>query len=353
MNIYQHLDELKDSDGVGNDAIGLHKQFLKLGWKSDFITRISRKGKNLENTKFYNYLDQIKFKSNDIHILHYGGHGYPLENFQLAPGKKILRFHNVTPSTFYKETTTEEIYASMHRFESMSYLELSSLAIYIDSAWCDSPYNAYTIKSLDYRNLGVLPICKKYEDIADRSDLPSNMNICFVGRYAPQKKWEDLIHFFAVWKKKHQQAMLFCVGSIIGAFDGYFKKLENLVKNLGLEDSIFFKTNLTDEEVVEVMEKSSAFVSMSEHEGFCLPLLEAFGVAIPVFAFDACAVKSTMKDGGFLFQEKDYTQLTNTITDIISNKTKITDLIKNQKKVLRYYNDFPWESVLPKLIEQI
>jgi glycosyltransferase involved in cell wall biosynthesis len=350
MNIFQHLDELRDSDGVGNDAIGFHQKFISLGWNSNFITRIPRKGKSLPQANFHQIDSEIKHHSTDIHILHYGGHGYPISIFQNAPGKKIFRFHNVTPSSFYENTTTPEIYSSMNRFESLSYLEVATLAISCESAWCDSLFNAHCIQSFDFRSIQVLPICKDYFVQIKENEKQTNFNLCFVGRYAPQKKWEDLITFFSIWRNLHTDAQLFCIGSIIGAFDGYFHKLKKLVSKLGLEDRVFFYTGLSDEQVLEKMSQSSAFVSMSEHEGFCLPLLEAFGMGLPVFAFDACATRLTMNGGGYLFKEKNYNELASDITYILNNDRKKTDMISKQKASLGYYNLFPWKVILPKMM---
>ncbi len=353
MNVYQHLDELKDSDGVGNDAIGLHHQFLSLGWKSNFITRIPRVGSSIDGSHFYQTTDIIKFQSSDLHILHYGGHGYPIKVFIDAPGKKILRFHNVTPASFYNQTTSPEIFNSMLRFESVSYLEIATLSIICDAAWCDSPFNAYTIQSFDFKKLFVLPICKKYSIKPRLTKGKTNFDLCFVGRFAPQKKWEDLIDFFSNWHQVYPQSNLYCVGSVIGAFDGYFERLQKRVTDHHLGSKVHFLTGQTDSQVIDVMHKSFAMVSMSEHEGFCLPLLEAFGSDLPVFAFDACAIKTTMKGAGVLFDSKDYRSLTDVIGKYTKDEQLIDKLLSKQREVIEEYNTYPWIRTLPFLVSQL
>ncbi|TGN17124.1 glycosyltransferase family 4 protein [Leptospira idonii] len=351
MNVFQHLDELKDSDGVGNDALGLAAAFQTLGWKSNFITRIPRKGKHVPDTNFYPTSQQkLPLTPKDVHILHYGGQGYPFDFFQNLPGKKILRFHNITPANFYKTSTTPEIYQSMLRFESLSYLELATLSIFCDSVWCDSPFNAETIADLNFKNVSVLPICKSYRIHPHTEKEFNNGSICFVGRYSPQKKWEDLIEFFFHWKKKHPHSKLYCIGSVIGAFDGYFDLLKNKVNELRLEADVEFMTGLSDEEVLSVLKRSSAFVSMSEHEGFCLPILEAFGMNLPVFAFEQGAIRSTMREGGYLFRNKNYTALANEIESVFKDAKKIDQILNSQRSALSYYNEFPWVETLPKLV---
>lgn len=355
MNVFQHLDELKDSDGVGNDAIGLSTVFESLGYNTHFITRIPRKGKSL-NSRFH-LVDSFHFptSSHDIHILHYGGSGYPFSLFQELPGTKILRFHNITPAKYYKDTTTEDIYWAMDKFESLSYLELASLSIICDSVWCDSQFNFETLSGFDFRNPYVIPICKEYEVIPKNelssSSKPKDGSIIFVGRYSPQKKWEDLIHFFQLWVKEFPAANCFCVGSIIAAFDGYYDRLIQLVRNYGLEGKVHFLVGKSDSEVIYLLNHSSAFISMSEHEGFCLPILEAFGCGIPVFAYATGAIPGTMRDGGKLFFKKDFQNLVEMVRDHLTEKDKYDALLKSQYNALSYYNQYPFAQVITGILK--
>jgi len=350
MNVFQHLDELKDSDGVGNDAKGLSKEFQNLGWNSHFVTRLPRKAEKLNSVTYHNCYSELSLTKDDIHILHYGGEGYPLEHFQALPGKKILRFHNITPASFYKNTTTPEIYNSMERFESMSYLEIASLAIICDAVWCCSSYNEHIIEGYDFENVTTVPICKTYLSSESEPKKNDDGSICFIGRFSPQKKWEDLIDFFSIWARTHTDAKLYCVGSVIGAFDGYFDLLLKKVSDLNLEEKVLFLHGLSDEEVLQVLSKSNAFVSMSEHEGFCLPILEAFGMELPVFAFEQGAIASTMREGGIRFHSKNHEALAKKINDCLTDPIQRLTLIQDQKKVLEYYNQFPWQKTISKLV---
>lgn len=351
MNVFQHLDELKDSDGVGNDAIGLAKVFTSLGYQSHFVTRLPRKGKPL-NSKFHLVSSfQHPTTSNDIHILHYGGAGYPYSIFQNLPGRKILRFHNITPAQFYKDTTTPDIYSAMEKFESISYLEIASLSIFCDSIWCDSEYNFRTISEYQFKNPYVIPICKSYETNSKIESPTRNQSLVFVGRYSPQKKWEDFIELFSFWIKEFPDAQCLCIGSVIGAFDGYFDRLTKTVERFGLEGKVHFLTGKTDLEVISFLKESGAFVSMSEHEGFCLPILEAFGSGIPVFAYSAGAVPGTMKGAGVIFQSKDYLSIVHQIRENLFQIEKRTSLIHDQYRVLESYNQFPFQEVISGILE--
>ncbi|PJZ84448.1 glycosyltransferase family 4 protein [Leptospira harrisiae] len=351
MNVFQHLDELKDSDGVGNDAIGLAEVFVSLGFKSHFITRLPRKGKSLSSQfHFVNSFDHPT-SAEDIHILHYGGSGYPYQLFQNLPGRKILRFHNITPASFYKDTTTSDIHWAMEKFESLSYLEIASLSIFCDSIWCDSEYNFQTISGYQFRNPYIIPICKSYETNSIQDADSKNHSLVFVGRYSPQKKWEDLIELFSEWVRDFPDAQCLCIGSIIGAFDGYYEKLTELVQRKHLEEKVLFLTGKTDSEVISILKQSAAFVSMSEHEGFCLPILEAFGCGIPVFAYSAGAIPGTMRGAGFLFQTKNYPLLVRLMKENLYQTEKSNSLLNNQYQTLKFYNQFPFQEVIANILK--
>ncbi|MCW7457090.1 glycosyltransferase [Leptospira bandrabouensis] len=350
MNVFQHLDELKDSDGVGNDAIGLAEVFNSLGYKSHFVTRQPRKGKPLNSEFHLTSQFQHPTASNDIHILHYGGAGYPYELFLNLPGKKILRFHNITPAIYYKDTTTPDIYLAMEKFESLSYLELATLSIIADSIWCDSEYNLQTVSEFQFKNPYIIPICKTYDSHSKAEKLSRNHSLVFVGRYSPQKKWEDLIALFSYWVKEFPNAKCLCIGSVIGAFDGYFERLTETVRRLGLEEKVNFLVGKTDEEVISILKETGAFVSMSEHEGFCLPILEAFGSGIPVFAYAAGAIPGTMKGAGVLLKSKDYPSIIKQMKDNLFQPEKRTSLISEQYKVLESYNRFPFQEEISKIL---
>ncbi|TGL86796.1 glycosyltransferase family 1 protein [Leptospira congkakensis] len=350
MNVFQHLDELKDSDGVGNDAIGLSEVFISLGYKSHFVTRIERKGKPLESQFHLVNSFQHPTSAEDIHILHYGGAGYPYHLFQNLPGRKILRFHNITPASYYKDTTTPDIFSAMEKFESLSYLEIASLSVFCDSIWCDSEFNFQTISEYQFKNPYVIPICKSYVTNTKLESELRNSSLVFVGRYSPQKKWEDFIELFSYWIKEFPDAKCICIGSVIGAFDGYFDKLTNLVRRFDLEGKVQFLTGKSDAEVLSILKESGAFVSMSEHEGFCLPILEAFGSKIPVFAYAKGAIPGTMKGAGILFDSKEFPKIIKQMKEILSDKEKRTSLISHQSQVLESYNQFPFSEVVSGIL---
>jgi glycosyltransferase involved in cell wall biosynthesis len=129
-------------------------------------------------------------------------------------------------------------------------------------------------------------------------------NIMFVGRVIPNKKFEDVIRAFHVYRTRHNpRSRLLLVGSY-GGFEKYLTMLHALVARLGTPD-VHFLGHVSNEELTALYEIADLFLCASEHEGFCVPLIESFYKGVPVLAFAATAVPATMDGGGVLYHTKD------------------------------------------------
>ena len=100
MTVYQHVVEYNSNDGIGNDITGISEYLDTLEINNKIIT-LKNNFSFTEHKVIELSLSQNSFKNNDIHILHYGISGYPIQIFSNLPGKKILRFHNITPYNFF------------------------------------------------------------------------------------------------------------------------------------------------------------------------------------------------------------------------------------------------------------
>jgi L-malate glycosyltransferase len=157
----------------------------------------------------------------------------------------------------------------------------------------------------------VLPVVPGFEHLdvhPDRSlakDFDDEWtNILFVGRVIPNKKFEDLIRFFHAYRQLHNpRSRLILVGSY-GGFDKYLAMLQQLVASLGTPD-VHFLGHVRNEELTALYDIADLLLCASEHEGFCVPLIEAFYKRVPVLAYAATAVPATMDGGGVLYDSKD------------------------------------------------
>src|SRR5437660_4931205 len=132
-------------------------------------------------------------------------------------------------------------------------------------------------------------------------------DLLFVSRMAPNKRIEDLLKLFAVYRRAwDRHARLFVVGRPDTA--AYFEALQRFAGRLGVEE-VHFAGRVSDAELAAYYAGADAFVSMSEHEGFGLPWVEALAFGVPVIAYAAVALLETGGDAGILFTKQCYAEV--------------------------------------------
>ena len=128
-------------------------------------------------------------------------------------------------------------------------------------------------------------------------------NILFVGRYAPNKCQHHLIEAFTHFLLLDPDARLILVGSG-DPYDPYVQHLQQSIDYYGLRESVIIPGHINEEQLQAYYRTAHLFWSMSEHEGFCVPLIEAMWFDVPVLAFRSSAIPETMGDAGLMFNEK-------------------------------------------------
>ena len=143
-------------------------------------------------------------------------------------------------------------------------------------------------------------------------------NVLFVGRMVPNKKIEDVIRFFHAYHTFfNPRSRLLLVGAQ-GGFERYMAALHQLTATLG-NSHVHFVGPVSNEELVAFYEVADLFLCASEHEGFCVPLVEAFYKQIPVLAYAAAAVPATMDGAGVLYNDKDPSHVAALMDAVVSN----------------------------------
>ncbi|MEY2497397.1 MAG: hypothetical protein QOD12_953, partial [Verrucomicrobiota bacterium] len=171
-------------------------------------------------------------------------------------------------------------------------------------------YNALELAEAGFADPGVLPIAvnpEKWSVAPDQRLMEvlqdGRTNLLFVGRFAPNKKQDDLIVAFSHYLALDPEARLILVGKPEEQ-DPYVAHLRQTVSSLALEDSVLFTGSVTDAQLAAYYRTAHLFWSMSEHEGFCVPLIEAMWFNVPVLAFKSSAVPETLGDAALTFLDK-------------------------------------------------
>jgi glycosyltransferase involved in cell wall biosynthesis len=248
----------------------------------------------------------------------------------------VLIYHNVTPPEYFVN-----INALLVRECYRGRRELAAYAGRCDLGLGDSEFNREELEAAGFPATGVLPVIPDFSHLQvapDRRLLAAfddaRANLIFVGRIVPNKKIEDVIRIFAAYQRFFNPwSRLLIVGSYAG-FDRYYALLQSLVARLGARD-VHFLGHVTNSELTASYDVADVFLCASEHEGFCVPLIEAFTKGIPVLAYAAAAVPSTMDGAGVLYRTKDPWEVAALVDQVISSGRLAEAIVAGQDAAVR------------------
>ncbi|HMZ58262.1 MAG TPA: glycosyltransferase [Leptospiraceae bacterium] len=351
MRVFQHIDVYHSQDGIGNDINGLHSVLHRNRIPSFIICRISDR---TDEHVMDNFPFPLETFPSDMHILHYGGYGYPVREYMKLKGKKILRYHNMTPPQFFQPFLPIEQYNIFQFNYEKSLVETAFLADASDEIWSDSEYNRDCLlesySGRDFQKFKVKPIFRKYR-ISETSKNRYEKTLIFTGRYSPNKKLEDCIYSIFFLRKIDPDFRFIFLGKRIPVFQKYSDFLHRISKELNLLNSVYFIESASDDFILKKMTGSSVYLSCSEHEGFGIPVIEAFGAGLPVIYSSIPALKEITKGAGAAVNKKRFELIAELIFEMHSNSEFRERTVHRQNIVAEYYNSL-YES-LEKSAESI
>lgn len=335
-------------DAISQEMIAFDSYFKSVGWDSEIYAEHIGAAVKKVAIKFKKYSPKL----HDIIIYHHSIHSNVLDFLIQQPGKKILIYHNVTPAFFYEPYDLQFSYLL-----SEGKKELVDVRNKFTASLADSEFNKMELLDMGYKNVNVLPIVYDFSGLDEQMVIRhkfDGIKIIFVGRISPNKKQDDLIRFAEIYRKYFRQDFqIQLIGYASQASKKYQEELEQLVRLWELEEHIHFSGYVTQSELNGYYKNADIFLSMSEHEGFCVPLLEAMHSQIPIFAFNAGAVKDTLNGSGILFNTKNYPHLAETIEEVLSNPKFRNSIIKRQNQRLAEYSNSGFHEILGRTIQNI
>jgi glycosyltransferase involved in cell wall biosynthesis len=344
--INQFLPNLSYGDAISNEAIWIRDQIRGLGLRSEIFVQYVGPMVASECRVF----SPEALHESDAAIYHHSIGTDITPHIIEYRGPKCLIYHNITPGEFfeaYRPAFAKILYRGRE--------DLAGLAASFEHSVGDSAFNAAELAQCGFSRPGVLPLAvnpAKWSFLPDQTLMKQlqdgRTNILFVGRFAPNKRQDDLIVAFTHYLAHDPDARLVLVGKPEQE-DPYVTHLRDLIAAHGLADSVLLPGTVADPQLEAYYRTAHLFWSMSEHEGFCVPLIEAMWFDVPVFAFKGSAVPETLADAALVFTSKeDMVLLAATAHAMVSDSETRQKLIAAQRK--RRINFLP-EKVIPVLVE--
>jgi glycosyltransferase involved in cell wall biosynthesis len=331
-SVHQVLATLGYGDAIGHEVLGIQRVLRGAGYESEIFVQTAEP--RVEDLTLH-YSDLRDASHSENILIHHFSIGSRASRLAYAlPDRMVLIYHNITPPHYFVDINKELV--------RLCFRGRRELALYqsrCDLALGDSEYNRQELDALGFSPTGVLPVVPGFDhlSVADSRTVDGFadewVNVLFVGRVIPNKRFEDLIRAFHAYKTFfNPRSRLLLVGSHSG-FERYVAMLHGLIGRLGVRD-VHLVGHVSNEELTAYYDVADVFVSASEHEGFCVPLIESFHMGVPVLAYAATAVPSTMDGAGVLYTDKDPMHVAALINAVIEDPALVDCIVEGQDAAL-------------------
>jgi L-malate glycosyltransferase len=340
-------------DAIGDSARRMRDMARRRGWASDIYALTIDDDLRDEVRPFAD----PAAKRGDITIFHFALPSPMTDAFGQLPGGRVLQYHNITPAPFFADYSP-----GLFRLAALGRRELQSLVGRVELALGDSEFNRQELESLGFDNTGVLPIAVNTERITGAPPRPALekilgdglINILFVGRIVPNKRIEDHIKLAEVYKRYVDSYYRFI---FVGRYDGvpaYHAQVRALIAEYRmLPDRFWFTGPVPDEDLGTFYRWADAYVSLSEHEGFCVPLVEAMAADVPILAYAAGAVPETLGGAGLLFAPKDLEVAAEMLGMLVYDRPVRERVLDGQRQRLRDFSPERIDAALHKILTEL
>jgi glycosyltransferase involved in cell wall biosynthesis len=276
----------------------------------------------------------------EVTVFHFALPSPMTQPFAALSGMRVLQYHNITPAHFFAPYDPQ-----LFRLAALGRRELATLVGRVDLALGDSDFNRRELETLGFAPTGVMPIAVDTRRVTTAPSRPALeealtedgfVNILFVGRIAPNKRIEDHLRLAEHYKRYVDEWYRFIFVGRTDAVPSYYRTVRALIAQYRMRgDRFLFTGPVPDGDLAIYYRCAHAYVSLSEHEGFCVPLVEAMAADVPILAYAAGAVPETLGGAGVLFDPKDLEFAAELLGLLIYDDRLRDDVLVGQRRRLR------------------
>ncbi|HXT63314.1 MAG TPA: glycosyltransferase family 4 protein [Pyrinomonadaceae bacterium] len=318
---------LSTGDAVTNDVLGMADALTRQGHNVRLFceTHALDQGRPVYHSS---RLEQFVSRPDDILIYHYSrGWQSGIDLLASLKCRKVIKYHNVTPAHFFRNFSSSDEQLCVTGREQLKDLILCNCDLYLSA----SGFNMHELIALGapleksfvtppfhrIDRLASMPADQKV--IAKYSD--GKTNVLSVGRIAPHKGHLTLLEAFAQYYFNcNRNSRLVIVGKGGEGLSNYARLLHRATELLGLQDAVVFTGGVSEEALKAFYMIADAFTTTSEHEGFCVPLVEAMSMELPISAFACAAIPETVGDAGILWERRDVFLMAETLDFVLTDR---------------------------------
>lgn len=351
--VHQLLAALSYGDAIGNEALAIRSHLRSAGFDSEIyaegvhprMAHLARRLWEYERTA----------DAETVCLYHFSIGSAASRLAFHGPHRLVCVYHNITPAHWFLGFHPHLAGLCYHGRR-----ELEAFAPRAELGLGDSELNRRELEEAGFARTAVLPIVLDLERYR-REPSPvvrrlygdrSRTNILFVGRIIPNKRIDDLIRVFAVYQRwVEPRSRLLLVGDHRG-HERYHDRLREMVRTLRL-DEVVFAGHVDDDDLLGYYSVADLFLCLSEHEGFCVPLLEAMAMGVPVVAYDAGAVAETLGGGGVLLKEKSPEVVAELLREVLTRPSLRERVLATQERTIRAVRETDFGALLRERLSPV
>ncbi len=281
---------------------------------------------------------------NQVLLVHHSM-GYDAFDRVIAlPDRIAVVYHNITPAEFFRDEATR-------RYSRLGREQLRALAHRASAAIAVSNFNRREMLDVGFDHVRVLPVRTDFSAF-QRADRPADPppHWLYVGRIVPNKCQHQIVAAFAEFRHRFQgEGHLSLVGD--QSHEEYVAFVRDCARRAGVADAVHLPGKVSEMELRQAYATAGLFLSLSEHEGFGVPLLEAMAAGVPVIAFDSSAVRETV-DGGLLVKTKRAPEVAALAHLLFSDHAFREQLLDQQDRRMRLITEFDVARVLMETVDE-
>lgn len=340
-------------DAAGSEVLTIEKIMQQAGWSTEtYADNIDPE--LLGRTKPFSALDQENLE-NAVVLYHFCASSEMTWRFIDLQCPRAMLYHNITPAHFF-EPYNKDIAIDCREGRK----QLKDLADFVDLAIAHSDYSCRELEAENFEVTRVIPFLydsSRLKTQADQAMLDRLADdrpiVMFVGRMVPNKAPDDFIRVAQAYHKAGYPPVQFVLIGKTHILPDYSREIEALLAEAELSESQLYLTGeVSDAELAACYQKSSAFLSVSRHEGFCVPLVEAMSNSLPVIARAAAAVPETLGESGLLFDTEDPGRIAVMLSHVLFDQEQMKLLASKGRKRLDDFELSRWSFVFAALMNR-
>jgi glycosyltransferase involved in cell wall biosynthesis len=338
MRIHQISMAITPGDAISNHILEIDARLRAWGFETTIFAQYiapELAGRVHPEHEYLSYLQA----ADDLLIYHYGWYHSAMRYFQVARGRRVFVYHNITPSRYFRGWSREaELRCDVGR------RTLPSL-IGCDLALGDSDYNRRELVEAGFpeEKTDVLPLFSQQSNLEalsidqrllEQLREDGTVNLLTVGRVVPSKAIEDVIRIFYVYHHAiNPRSRLYVVGP--HHLPAYSAALDALIADFGLGDAVRFPGLALGATLKTYYQAADLYLCASHHEGLCLPLVESMYFGLPILARKAAAVPETLGDAGVLFTRLGHAEVAEMAHLLLTDQALRAQVISRQRERLQ------------------